>query len=53
MLIFFATSEFDWPITLKKYIYYWPSYIGERRTTFAKTYGIKARCYGKKGWGTN
>jgi len=23
----------------------WPSYIGERRTTFAKTYGIKVRCY--------
>jgi len=22
-----------------------PSYIGERRTTFAKAYGIKVRCY--------
>jgi len=22
----------------------WPSYIGERRTTFAKAYGIKVRC---------
>jgi hypothetical protein len=22
-----------------------PNYIGERRTTFAKTYGIKVRCY--------
>jgi hypothetical protein len=26
----------------------WPTYIGERRTTFAKTYGIKVRCYGKR-----
>jgi hypothetical protein len=25
----------------------WPTYIGERRTTFAKAYGIKVRCYGK------
>jgi hypothetical protein len=25
----------------------WPSYIGERRTTFAKAYGIKVRCYGE------
>jgi hypothetical protein len=25
----------------------WPTYIGERRTTFAKAYGIKARCYGE------
>ncbi len=23
----------------------WPTNIGERRTTFAKAYGIKARCY--------
>jgi len=23
----------------------WRTYIGERRTTFAKTYGIKVRCY--------
>jgi hypothetical protein len=23
----------------------WPIYIGERRTTFAKAYGIKQRCY--------
>jgi hypothetical protein len=23
----------------------WPMYIGERRTTFAKAYGIKVRCY--------
>jgi len=27
---------------------FWPTYIGERRTTFAKTYGIKVRCYGKR-----
>jgi hypothetical protein len=25
----------------------WPKYIGERRTTFAKAYGIKMRCYGE------
>jgi hypothetical protein len=25
-----------------------PSYIGERRTTFAKAYGIKVRCYGEQ-----
>jgi hypothetical protein len=25
----------------------WPSSIGERRTTFAKAYGIKVRCYGE------
>jgi hypothetical protein len=23
----------------------WPNYIGERRPTFAKTYGRKMRCY--------
>jgi hypothetical protein len=23
----------------------WPTYKGERRTTFAKSYGIKVRCY--------
>jgi hypothetical protein len=23
----------------------WPNYIGERRTAFAKPYGIKMRCY--------
>jgi hypothetical protein len=23
----------------------WPTYIGKRRTTFAKAFGIKARCY--------
>jgi hypothetical protein len=25
----------------------WHTYIGERRTTFGKTYGIKVRCYQK------
>ncbi len=25
----------------------WPTYIGERRTKFAKSYGIKVRCYGE------
>jgi hypothetical protein len=25
----------------------WPNYIAERRTTFAKAYGIKMRCYGE------
>jgi hypothetical protein len=25
----------------------WATYIGERRTTFAKAYGIKLRCYGE------
>jgi hypothetical protein len=24
-----------------------PTYIGERRTAFAKAYGIKVRCYGE------
>jgi len=31
----------------------WPSYIGERRRTSAKAYGIKVRCYGERTcWGT-
>jgi hypothetical protein len=25
----------------------WPTSPGERRTTFAKAYGIKMRCYGE------
>jgi hypothetical protein len=25
----------------------WPTYIVEKRTTFAKAYGIKVRCYGE------
>jgi hypothetical protein len=38
------------PSTLKKAIrllHYWPTYIGERRTTFAQAYQIKVRCYGE------
>ncbi len=31
----------------------WPKYIGERRTTFAKAYGIKVRYYGEQCWGTH
>jgi len=27
----------------------WPTYICERRTTIAKPYGIKVRCYGEYG----
>jgi len=23
----------------------WPTYVGERRTTFVKAFGIKVRCY--------
>jgi hypothetical protein len=36
----------------------WPTYVGERRTTFAKASGIKVRCYGEHvgehigNWGT-
>jgi hypothetical protein len=26
---------------------FWRTYVGERRTTFAKSYGIKVRCYGE------
>jgi hypothetical protein len=26
----------------------WPTYKGERTTTFAKAYGIKVRCYGER-----
>ncbi len=25
----------------------WPTYLGERRTTFAKAYELKVRCYGE------
>jgi hypothetical protein len=31
----------------KEVLSIWPRYIGERRTTFAKAYGIKVRCYGE------
>jgi len=30
-----------------RFLLLWPTYIGERRTTFAKAYGIKVRCYGE------
>jgi hypothetical protein len=56
---FFAMSQFDWPIIKKKKTtdtpqnrrFYripslLPTYMGQRRTTFAKAYGIKVRCYG-------
>jgi len=53
-------SQFDWPITQKNMKLWrliedsilkyrvpplWPTYIGERKTTFAKAYEIKVRCY--------
>jgi hypothetical protein len=25
----------------------WPTFVGERRTTFGKAYGIKVRCHGE------
>ncbi len=28
----------------------WPTYIGEMRTTVAKAYGIKVRCYAEHVW---
>ncbi len=31
----------------------WPTYIGEKRRTLGKTYGIKARCYWEYAWGTH
>jgi len=40
-----------WPLKTEDFILkyrvpsLWPGYIGERRTTFAKAYGIKVRCY--------
>jgi hypothetical protein len=70
---FLAMSQFDWPITqnrlkklwrltkvLNRVPSIWHSYIGERRTTFAKAYGIKVKCYWElfggthqKTWGTH
>jgi hypothetical protein len=32
-------------ISKDRYPSLWPTYIGERRTIFAKAYGIKVRCY--------
>jgi hypothetical protein len=52
-------SQFDWPINLKKRnsrvspqnkrlcFEFIPFGLAERRITFAKAYGIKARCYGE------
>ncbi len=31
----------------------WPIYVGEKRRTLGKTYGIKARCYWEHPWGTH
>ncbi len=31
----------------------WPTYIGERRTTFGKAYRIKMRCYAEHVGGTH
>jgi len=49
-----ATNEFDWSITQKEKTMEaplvpppWITYIGERRTTFAKADGTKMRCYGE------
>jgi hypothetical protein len=36
-----------------EYIVLWPSYVGEKRRTLGKTYGIKARCYWEHPWGTH
>jgi hypothetical protein len=47
-------SQFDWPITPKKNEtiespknkrFYFEVYVDERRTTFAKAYGIIVTCY--------
>jgi len=46
-------SQFNWPITQKNEIMkprvppLWLTCISERRTTVAKAYGIKVRCYGE------
>jgi hypothetical protein len=31
----------------------WPTYVGEKGRTLGKTYGIKARCYWERPWGTH
>jgi hypothetical protein len=38
-------SEMEGSILMKSVSYLWPNYMGERRTTLAKAYGIKVRCY--------
>jgi hypothetical protein len=54
-------SQFDWPITQKKNEtmeapkykrFYFEVYLGERRTTFAKAYGIKVEVLLGTLWGT-
>jgi hypothetical protein len=40
-----ALSKIEGSILKFKVPPLWPSYIGERRTTFAKAYGIKVRSY--------
>jgi hypothetical protein len=52
--VLLSSSFFASPIFIKKNLRklqgykdppLWPTYIGERRTTFAKAYGINVRCY--------
>jgi hypothetical protein len=38
-------SKIEGTILMIRVSYLWPKYIGERRTTLAKAYGIKVRCY--------
>jgi hypothetical protein len=38
-------SEIEHPVLKYRVHTFWRSYIGERRTTFGKTYGIKVRCF--------
>jgi hypothetical protein len=61
LISFFAMSQLDWPIIKKMKLWrlpkikgyflkyrvppFWPTYIGERRTTFVKAFGIKVRYY--------
>jgi hypothetical protein len=61
-------SQLDWPIIKKMKLWrlpkikayflkykvppFWPTYTGERRTTFFKAYGIKVKYYLGIFWGT-
>jgi hypothetical protein len=38
-------SKVEGSISMNRVSYLWPSYIGERRTTLAKAYRVKVRCY--------
>ncbi len=40
-------SKIEGSISKYRLPHLWPTYIGERRTTFAKAYGIKVTCYGE------